>query len=106
MVRWLLLLVLCFASAAHAADGPTTPVPPVPTDSELFASMQVKLDSLNAQISSVESSIRVYQYLLTQTPPGSLADLIRATIRGMESKLILLRIERQQVLAAMAALNP
>ena len=100
------LLSVILSVPVIAQDGPTTPVPPIPTDSELFAAGYARLQSLNTEIAALEADIRVREVLLSRTPPGPLADELRASLVRMRARLVQLKTERQWLIQFLGGLNP
>ena len=105
-ILWIVLLVASMSVHAIAQDGPTTPIPPIPTDSDLFAAGHARLQRLNTEISALEADIKVREYLLSVTPPGPLADELRASLVRMRARLVQLKTERDWLVEYLGGLNP
>lgn len=84
-------------------EFPTTPVPPVPTDAELYQGALIELFAINADINSVNGDIALYEYLL-ELDPGN--QMVQDYLNVLTGQLTNLQMRRQMKIDYMKTLYP
>ena len=110
MARWLLCALLLVSSVAVAdetimpPEGPTTDVPPVPTQEEITRALlaqwveaMVRKSELISEAEAEARFIWAYEWMIDELAPGDLLDLITISVR--HSRLRLADLEQQIALA-------
>jgi hypothetical protein len=100
MKKLILACVLSlFSLTAVAQDGPTTPVPPVPTEEMIREALWQRILRIDMEISASLADQRLYVYLLERVDPdGEHAALLRSRLAAERHRVLMLRLEREGLL--------
>ena len=72
-------------------EGPTTPVPAVPTNLQLYQSALVTIIGINAELTTVQTDLNLYQFLLGLDPDGADSETLNDIILDLISRRTILQ---------------
>ena len=79
--------------------GPTTPVPPVPTQEQIDDAIWQRIRQIDMEIAASLADQRLYVYLLEHVDPnGEHAALLRARLAAERHRVLMLQLEREALL--------
>ena len=99
LIPLIAMFILSIGTAAIAQDGPTTPVPPVPTQEQIDDAIWQRIRQIDMEIAASLADQRLYVYLLEHVDPnGEHAALLRARLAAERHRVLMLRLEREALL--------
>jgi hypothetical protein len=99
LITILLLLLRGTTYAQAPPAGPTTPVPPVPTQQQINDAIWQQIRQIDMQIQTSLADQRLWVYLLELVDPDSEhAALLRSRLATERHRVLMLRLWRQQLL--------
>jgi hypothetical protein len=96
----IMLTLLCGTTYAEDPPaGPTTPVPPVPTQEAIDEAIWKRIRQIDMEISASLADQRLWVYLLEHVDPnGEHAALLRSRLATERHRVLMLRPEREALL--------
>lgn len=84
-------------------EEPPTPVPPVPTDWQIYQAQLTRILQIDAEIDDIETEIELMELLLRLDPNGVNAPMIQMQLDMLRMSKAALEAERQQLRNQMIA---